>query len=92
MYIASQIVGTAINAVMIFQYMNAVLIVKQRYHHMKHLSEADSTTEFDTSGCVFVEDITSKCSNGMFSPAKYNLKSNRESHTRRVRKVKIHHV
>jgi hypothetical protein len=75
-------VGTAINAVMIFQYMNIVLIVKQNYHHMKHLlSEADSTAEFDTSMCVFVEDITSNSNNRMFSPAKDNLKSNRESHS-----------
>jgi hypothetical protein len=54
MYISSQILGTAINTVMIFIYVNIVLIVKQRYHHMKHLlSEADSTAEIDTSKCVF---------------------------------------
>jgi len=82
MYIASQMAGTTINAVMIFQYMNIVLIVMQKYHHMKHLlSEAESTSEFDTSKYVFVEDITSKSSNKMFSPAKDALKNNRESHS-----------
>lgn len=49
MCIASQIVSTAINTMMLFQYVNIVLIVKQRYHHVKHLfSEADSTTKVDT--------------------------------------------
>lgn len=47
---------------------------------MKNLSEADCTTEFDTSRCVFVEDITSSSRKRMFSPAKDNLKSSRESH------------
>ena len=75
MYIASQMAGTTINAVMIFQYMNIVLIVMQKYHHMKHLlSEAESTAEFDTSNYGFVEDITSNSSNKMFSPAKDDLK------------------
>jgi hypothetical protein len=74
--------GTAINAVMIFQYMNIVLIVMQKYHHLKHLLlEAESTAEFETSKCVFVEDITSNSSNRMFSLAKDNLKNNRESHS-----------
>lgn len=82
MYIASQMAGTAINAVMIFQYMNIVLIVMQKYHHMKHLlSEAESAAEFDTSNYVFVEDITSNSSNKMFSPAKDDLKITRESHS-----------
>lgn len=81
MYIASQVVGNAINVVMIFQYVNIVLIVRQMYHHMKHLlSEADPTTEFEISRCVFVEDITSNSNKRIFSPAKDNLKSNREYH------------
>jgi hypothetical protein len=81
MCIASQIVGTSINAAMVFQYMNIVLIVKLRYRHMKHLlPEANSTTAFDTSRCVFVEDMTSNDSNRMFSPATDNLKSHRGSH------------
>ena len=71
MCIPSQIVGTVINAVMIFQYVNIALNVKQRYHYMKHLlSEADSTTECDTSRCVFVEDITSSSGNRTFSQTK----------------------
>jgi hypothetical protein len=54
MYIVSQILGTAINKVMIFQYVNIVLIVKQSCHHMKHLLlETDSTTEVETSKCVY---------------------------------------
>jgi hypothetical protein len=70
-YISSQILGTAIKTVMIFVYVNIVLVVKQRYHHMKHLlSEADSTTEFDTSKCVYLEDVTRNSSNTMFSSAK----------------------
>jgi cytosine/uracil/thiamine/allantoin permease len=60
-------------AVMIFRYVNIVLIVKQWYHHtIRLLSEADSTNEFVTSRCVFVEDITTNISNGMLSPAKDN--------------------
>jgi hypothetical protein len=55
MYIASQILGTAINTEMILQYVNIVPIVKQRNHHIKHLlSEVDSTTEVDTSKCVYL--------------------------------------
>ena len=81
MYIVSQILGNAINAVMILQYVNIVLLVKQRYNHVKHLmSEADPTTEVDISRCFYVEDVTSNSSNRIFSSAKVNLESNRESH------------
>jgi hypothetical protein len=55
MYVASQILGTAINTEMLFEYVNTVLIVKQRNHHIKHLlSEVDSTIEVDTSKCVYL--------------------------------------
>jgi len=81
MYFVPQIVGTTINAVMIFQYVNLVRNVKQRYHL---LLEADSATEFDTSRCLCVEDITRHNNNNnnnkrMFSPTKDNLKSNIKS-------------
>jgi hypothetical protein len=49
---------------------------------MKHLlSEGDSTAEFNTSICVFVEDTASNSSNRMFATASDNLKNNRESHS-----------
>jgi hypothetical protein len=80
-YIASQILCTAINTVMRFQYVNIVLLVKQRYTHVKHLlSEADSTTDVNNWRCMYVEDVTSNSNKKMFSPATINWKSNRESH------------
>jgi hypothetical protein len=67
MYIASQILSNAINTVTIFQYVNIVLIVKERFQHVKHLlSEADTAIDVNTSRCVYLEDIMRNSSNKMF--------------------------
>jgi hypothetical protein len=64
-----------------FQYVNIVLMVKQRYQHMKHLlSEAESTNEIYTSRCMYVEDITTNKSNKISLYATNYLENNRESH------------
>jgi hypothetical protein len=82
-YISSPILGTAINTVILFQYVNIVLIVKQRYYRMKRLlCEADSTPAFDTSKCMWLQDVTSNSRNRMFSSTEDNLKCNRDYHNK----------
>jgi hypothetical protein len=79
-YTASQILSSAINTVMMFQYVNIVLIVKQRYQHMKHLlSEADCRDDFKCLRHINTERVTSYKTHEIFAIATYDLKNYQES-------------
>ena len=78
-YTVSQILSDAINTGMMLQYVNFVLMVKQRYQLVKHmLSEAairdngNSSTRMDTE---LFRSSRNKSSNKTFPIATFNLKS-----------------
>jgi hypothetical protein len=79
MYTASQILTEAINTGMTLQYVNFVLMVKQRYQLVKHvLSEAAISDEENSSARMNTEHlmcIRRKSSNKTFPIATFNLKS-----------------
>jgi hypothetical protein len=80
-YIASQILSTAINTVMILQYVSIVLMVKQRYQLIKHkLSEAASTDDVSRLRHIYVRGLMSYNDQKLFSIVAYNLKSDEESY------------
>jgi len=78
MFLASQILSDAINTSMMLQYVNFVLMVKQRYQLVKHiLSEAAIADDVNTSVRLDTEHFRSsrnKSSNKTFPIATLNLK------------------
>jgi hypothetical protein len=78
---ASQAFSTAINTVMMFQYVNIVLMVKQRYQLLKHiLSEAAMTDDVRRLRRIYVEGIISYNKPKIVSIITDNLKSDEEYH------------
>jgi hypothetical protein len=79
-FMASQILSDAINTGMMLQYVNFVLMVKQRYQLIKHLlSDAASTGVVNFSRHLDVEYLRNKNSNKIFSMATHNLKIDTQS-------------
>jgi hypothetical protein len=78
-FMASQILSGAINTGMMLQYVNFVLMVKQRYQLVKHmLSEAVITDDGNSSTLMDTEHFRSnrnKSRNKTFPIATFNLKS-----------------
>ena len=81
---ASQALITLINTVMIFQYVNIVLMVKQRYQLLKHtLSETAITDDVSYLRHKYEENVTGCKNRKVFSIETYNLESGKigkESH------------
>ena len=78
---ASLTLSNLINAVMIFQYVNIVQMVKQRYQRVKHmLSEATITDDVSYLRHSSVQNLKSCKNHQVFSIVTHNLKSDRESH------------
>jgi len=78
---ASQILSSLINAVMIFQYVNIVQMVKLRFQYVKHmLSEAAIAGDVTYLRHTFVENLKSCKNHQVFSIVTYDLESGRESH------------
>jgi hypothetical protein len=77
---SSQLLRTVINTFIVFQYVNIVLMVKQRYQLMKHiLSEAVSTDDVNYSRHVAAEHLTSRNITKIFPMTAYNLESDSDS-------------
>jgi hypothetical protein len=75
MTLLSQTFRTAIDTVIILQYINIVLMVKQRYQLVKHLlSEAATTDDVNSSRHKVMEHLRSKNNNKIFQMATHNLK------------------
>ena len=88
---ASQTLINLINTVMIFQYVNIVQMVKQRYQHVKHmLSEAAATDDVSYLRHTNVENLQSCKNHQVFSIVTNDLKSGRESHNLcRIHKFRV---
>jgi hypothetical protein len=78
---ASHTLSTLINVVMLFQYVNILLMVKERYQLVKHApSEAAVTDDVSYWRHKFVDNLTSCENYKVFSILTHNLNSDRESH------------
>jgi hypothetical protein len=73
-YIISKTLTTIINEVMTLQYVNIVLILKQRYQYIRHLfSEATFTNEVSISRHVYKGNHVSHDSDKLFLSARCNV-------------------
>ena len=78
---ASHALSNLINAVMIYQYVNIVQMVKQSYQRVKHmLSEEAITDDVSYFRHTSVEILKSCKNHQVFSIVTHNLKSGRESY------------
>ena len=77
----SQAFRTAIDTVIILQYINIVLMVRQRYQLLKHLlTEAAHTDDVNSSRHMDTQRLRSQSSNKIFSMATSNLESDTNFH------------
>jgi len=78
---ASLMLSNLINAVMIFQYVNIVQMVKERYQHVKHmLSVASIADDVTYLRHTYVENLKSYKNHQVFTIVTNNLESGREFH------------